>query len=110
MDQLLPHLLVTSMVPSTASGCVSRHCLSSLSTLRSTASGCMSRSCSSLSEETSLSDVPWILAEEEGEEGFLDIFALERASPKTSLSDQPISMAFALERALPETSLSDGAI
>ena len=55
--------------------------------------------------------MPSLLAEEQkGEEG-LDIFPLERASPKTSsLSDGAISMAFALERTLLVTSLSDGAI
>ncbi len=50
-----------------------------------------------------------LLANKEGEEG-LDIFALERALPKTSLSDGAISIAFALERTLPEISLSEGAI
>ena len=55
----------------------------------------MNNHCSSSSEETSLSDVPLLLAEEEGEEG-LDIFALERAPPKTSFCDGAISIAFAL--------------
>jgi hypothetical protein len=73
------------------------HCLSlsSSSTIRSTALGCVNKHCSSLSEETSLSDVPSLLAEEEGEEG-LDIFVLERAPPKTSFCDRALSMAFAL--------------
>ena len=42
-----------------------------------------------------MSDVPLLLAEEEGEEG-LDIFALERAPPKTSFCYRAISIAFAL--------------
>ena len=58
--------------------------MSSSSTDRSTALGCVNK-CSSLSDETSLSDMQSLLTEEEEEEG-LDIFALEKALPKTSFS------------------------